>query len=559
MAVEEHDIDKLVEEIIHGAEERYVAELTQALVDDLTAGVFTARDLSALETLARANRWKIDSLMLKYRDVIRKEVIAAATKTLSEGDTRDVMALEAYYGVSAVSGAVSAARTAGKSDAFTEMTHQTARGLSEIIDRQNIALATQAEDLWYKVAGQAIAASNQGLKRHDRIISDAVVQLANVSTIDYKSGISNQIDVAIRRHIVTQISQAGGKMTMARMDWIGHELVLVSAHFGARPTHEIWQGKAYSLNGRQTIDGKTYADFYRATEYGSVAGLKGVNCRHSFGPYFPGATSLPDLNFPAESKHFGTTSAEYYNATQRQRELERRIRKTKREIVCMERAGLGLESPSYVQKRLVLGNQQRMLAGHCRQSKLVRQPKREKAYGVGSQPRALKNHAYWSEGTRKSYSLANLSSFEAMHRGTTGREVGMVFGPNGEDILALDGGPGHGISFSLPKGYKWSEVSVAHTHPDAYGGTFSVKDMYFVTDSRVTSLHAVCREGTYSIAPGARPKAKSLMRAYDRAYQAAIAESVGNADRTSFVRRKIHSWLSENAKNYGFSYTFRGV
>ncbi|MEG0620546.1 MAG: hypothetical protein RR477_05395 [Raoultibacter sp.] len=34
-----------------------------------------------------------------------------------------------------------------------------------------------------------------------------------------------------------------------------------------------------------------------------------------------------------------------------------------------------------------------MLAEHCQSSKLVRQPKREKAYGVGEQPRALNSTA----------------------------------------------------------------------------------------------------------------------------------------------------------------------
>ena len=121
-----------------------------------------------------------------------------------------------------------------------------------------------------------------------------------------------------------------------------------------------------------------------------MGGLKGVNCRHSIGPYYPGVTDLPDLSFPRESGHFGMTSEECYEAMQRQRELERRVRGTKREIAAMEQAGIGLETPRYAQKRLLLGRQQQALRKHCEESGLVRNYPREKAYGVGAQPRALR-------------------------------------------------------------------------------------------------------------------------------------------------------------------------
>lgn len=334
---------------------------------------------------------------MRYRDRINAEIMGSVQDALSRADVGDVSSLEAIYGANAAAGVVAAARASGASAHAQEIAYQTARGLSEIIDRQNIALAERAERVWYEVTGDAITATNHGLKPRDKVVAEAVAKLAaaGIDTIDYKSGIHSQLDVAVRRHLVSQTSQAGGEMTLARLNQYGHTLVRVSAHYGARPTHDVWQGKAYSLNGRKTIDGITYDDFYAATEYGSVGGLKGVNCRHSFGPYYPGLTTLQDLDFPRESSHFGMTSEQYYDATQRQRELERRVRKTKREIAALERAGLGLESPSYVQKRLLLGKQQSTLREHVADSRLERQYAREKAYGVGAQPRALRSSVRW--------------------------------------------------------------------------------------------------------------------------------------------------------------------
>ena len=179
-------------------------------------------------------------------------------------------------------------------------------------------------------------------------------------------------------------------MTLARLAAIGHDLVITSAHYGARPSHAEWQGRPCCVSGPKLVGGVQYPGLVQLTGYGGVGGLKGVNCRHSIGPYYPGVTDLPDLSFPRESGHFGMTSEECYEAMQRQRELERRVRGTKREIAAMEQAGIGLETPRYAQKRLLLGRQQQALRKHCEESGLVRNYPREKAYGVGAQPRALR-------------------------------------------------------------------------------------------------------------------------------------------------------------------------
>lgn len=79
------------------------------------------------------------------------------------------------------------------------------------------------------------------------------------------------------------------------------------------------------------------------------------------------------------------TGNEYYEATQKQRRHERRIRETKREVHALQLAGLDDTSA-----RLRLGNQQRKLKAYTDKHGLPRLPHREKAYGIGSQPRALR-------------------------------------------------------------------------------------------------------------------------------------------------------------------------
>lgn len=207
---------------------------------------------------------------------------------------------------------------------------------------------------------------------------------------DGRKTVSNFVDVAVRCHVRTQTAQAAGRMTMDVLASYGHDLVVTDAHWGARPEHAEWQGKPCCLRGRRKVDGAEYPDIRDLTGYGTVTGLHGANCTHSINPYYPGVTPLPDRDFEAFERHYGMTSDEYYEATQKQRAWERRIRQTKREVAALEQADFGLESPTYVQKRLVLGCQQASLAKLCREKNLVRQYDREHAYGVKEQPRALR-------------------------------------------------------------------------------------------------------------------------------------------------------------------------
>lgn len=386
MALASNDINAVVDSIIHGSEEKYVAELTDTIISEFERGLMYSAEVD-LYTLARSYPAKASAILIKYKDQINQEVLDEIQTVLNASVAEDLASLASVYGV------VQAAEYA--TDHFKEINRQTAEGVRQIIERQNVALSQSLQDTWYEVSADAVTAINHGLKPRSQVLAEGVVKLmdAGISVIPYqrngKRTVTNHVDVALRRHITTQVSQAGGRMSLEAMDLYGHDLVITDAHYGARPEHAEWQGIPCSRTGRKTIDGVTYPDFVMFTGYGSVTGLKGANCRHMMTAYYPGISRLPDREFKAHEAKFGKTSEEYYQATQRQRELERRIRKTKREIAGLEKAGVGLENPVYVQKRLVLGKQQKTIKQFCKENKLNRLYERERAYGVVTQPRAL--------------------------------------------------------------------------------------------------------------------------------------------------------------------------
>ena len=175
-------------------------------------------------------------------------------------------------------------------------------------------------DKFYMLVSTGAMGYTQALKEIiDTVVSDGV-------RVHYDTGHSDTIETATLRAVRTGISQMSAQIQMKRMDEMDVDLVITSSHLGARPTHQEWQGKIFSRSGK----GK-YPDFEESTGYGTVSGLCGANCRHSFSPFFEGMDN-PFEQYDSEENR------KQYEKEQRQRTLERRIRKTKREVMGWKEA-----------------------------------------------------------------------------------------------------------------------------------------------------------------------------------------------------------------------------
>lgn len=154
--------------------------------------------------------------------------------------------------------------------------------------------------------------------------------------VNYPSGYKMSIESATMMIVRTGISQAAAEVSLERMKEMDWDIVLVSAHLGARTgdggmnpgNHLWWQGQFYSRTGRT----KEYPDFVKTTGYGTVTGLCGVNCRHSFGPG-------DGVNNPFADKDIAyADNYKIEKLQQRQRTLERRIRDSKRKVQNLQTA-----------------------------------------------------------------------------------------------------------------------------------------------------------------------------------------------------------------------------
>ena len=132
---------------------------------------------------------------------------------------------------------------------------------------------------------------------------------------------SISLDAGIRRNIVTSVNQATAEYTMEDCAENGCDLVQTSAHAGARPSHQVWQGKVFSISGNSRKYGKLETE----TGYGRADGLCGINCKHSFFPYYEGMQKT-DWHIDLTPRQ----NEELYDDIQKQRSYEARIRSWKR-------------------------------------------------------------------------------------------------------------------------------------------------------------------------------------------------------------------------------------
>jgi hypothetical protein len=194
--------------------------------------------------------------------------------------------------------------------------------------------AEAAQRLFINECDNAYHLVSSGAVSYTQAVKGAVNNVVSVGVIvQYPSDHKDTIETATARAVRTGVAQATGDISIKRMEEMDWDIILVSAHIGARTgdggqnpgNHLWWQGQFYSRTGKD----KRFPPFSQ-TGYGTGEGLCGWNCRHSFG-------SGDGVNNPYKD----IQTADNYKVEQmenRQRTLERRIRKTKREVMGMQEA-----------------------------------------------------------------------------------------------------------------------------------------------------------------------------------------------------------------------------
>lgn len=197
---------------------------------------------------------------------------------------------------------------------------------------------TPAADYYQETLDKAVTEIASGASDYNTVLEKTVTEMINsgLRTVDYASGHSNRVTVAARRAVSTGLNQVVGKINEENAEKLGTNYFEVSWHSGARPTHQVWQGRVYSKEELERVCG-----------LGTVTGLCGANCYHSYSPFTPGITprtytdeQLDQMNAEEnEPVEYNGKNYTKYEATQRQRRLETTMRAQRQKIKLLEEGG----------------------------------------------------------------------------------------------------------------------------------------------------------------------------------------------------------------------------
>lgn len=249
-----------------------------------------------------------------------------------------------------------------------------------IKDARNLTLTTASagQNAYMQALNEAFMKVQSGAFSYQEALKQAIKNAAvGGATVLYDSGASTSLDAALRRSLLTGINQTAAKLTEIYANDMDVEYYETSAHGGARPSHAEWQGRIFKIRGASS----DYPNFYDATGYGEVTGLCGVNCRHSFYPYWPGISkpaysqSMLDDYEAAKYSYNGDELTEY-ECTQILRNYERNVRESKRILTGYDaamKAATSEEDARYMkeafsEESVKLKNKEKKMKDFCSQT-----------------------------------------------------------------------------------------------------------------------------------------------------------------------------------------------
>lgn len=328
-----NEYDHLTDQLMH-----LYWDLDDAILADITRRLMkTGGEYLPFSASEQAKRMQQAGLL--YEDIIA-EVAKRSGMT-----TRQVANIFERAGVQSVRNDNRCYQAAGLegivklSDAALQTLHAGYRKCAGELQNLTLTTANTAQTAYLQACDLAYMEVSTGTLDYGTAIRNAIRTAAEQgSYVLYPSGHRDRLDVAVRRSVLTGVGQTVRTLLEINAGDMGCDLMEISAHAGARPSHAQWQGQIVSLSGRRGYLSK------RDIGYGTGDGFGGWNCRHDWYPFFEGISrrtytqeELERLNEPhidlGDDKLYTD-----YEVSQMQRALERDVRKCKRSTVAFQTA-----------------------------------------------------------------------------------------------------------------------------------------------------------------------------------------------------------------------------
>lgn len=226
--------------------------------------------------------------------------------------------------------------------------------------------------LYESIINETTAKVLSGVQTHQKALEETILKWADkgidsgfVDKGGHTWSLERYVDTVLR----STVNNTYNKMTTARMAEYDVYTVIMTSVVDAAPRCASCQGRVLDIRPVSQAD-SGYPSIYEFG-YGRAGGTLGVNCRHRIIAFVPGINTNNQPQYDSEEIE------KRYKMRQAQRTIERRIRKTKKNIVITE--ALGSDKLDHYTKLLKAQQlQMRELLKKADASQLSRNYKREK-------------------------------------------------------------------------------------------------------------------------------------------------------------------------------------
>lgn len=309
-------------DLYRSAEQALLAEVTRRLAAGLDTPSWATTRLAALGALRTAAERILALIAGRAPDLIT-EMLAAAYRSGQGIATRDLPAqlLRDAPDLTGVQQVVP--RIA--------VVENLAAALVADIEAKHSAVLRRVLDVYRLVIAQATAVSVAGGMTRRQASQFAYARLVDQGLASFTDSrgrqwrLSSYAEMAVRT--VTQRAAVQGQTD--RLGTLGVDTVIVSDSPRECPRCRPWEGKVLSISGAHrgrvelpslVGDGTVTVDIAGSVAEARAAGLQHPNCTHALRSFLPGATRRPPRP---------TANPKGYEAKERQRAIERQIRKWK--------------------------------------------------------------------------------------------------------------------------------------------------------------------------------------------------------------------------------------
>lgn len=319
--------------------QQIISPVTDFLIEDIARRISQAGKLTST---AAYQVWRARQLGIS-EEKLEKEL--RRLLKLSDRQIKEIMYQSAQFGYSIDVGGLPGAVPFAENEVVDQIVSAAMKTAGEDLQNltQTIGFVTHdgrwspLTEAYRKSCDFAFSKVSTGAQDYASAIREATKNLAQkgIEVIDYESGVHTSLEAAVRRNVMGALGLMQEQISQKNHDDLGCDGWEISAHAASAPDHEPIQGRQYS------------DDAYQKLNDSLVRRIGTLNCGHAAFPVILGV-SRPQYTpeelekMRADNESGVTVDGKHYTmyeATQRQRSLERAIRKQKRRILIDEAAG----------------------------------------------------------------------------------------------------------------------------------------------------------------------------------------------------------------------------